>query len=94
MRRPIATMVCARRRASTCFFMKAPLPTLTSSTSASTPSASFFDMIEEEISGIDSTVPVTSRRAYSLRSAGASRSILADEAQAEFGKLLAELVLA
>ena len=75
MRRPMPTIICARRRASTCFFMKAPLPTFTSSTSASTPSASFFDMIEEEISGIDSTVAVTSRRAYSLRSAGASRSV-------------------
>ena len=72
MRRPMPTIVCASRRASTCFFMNAPLPTLTSSTSASTPSASFFDMIEDEISGIDSTVPVTSRSAYSLRSAGAS----------------------
>ena len=63
MRRPMPTIVCARRRASTCFFMKAPLPTLTSSTSASTPSASFFDMMEEAISGIDSTVAVTSRSA-------------------------------
>ena len=63
MRRPMPTMVCARRRASTCFFMNAPLPTLTSSTSASTPSASFFDMIEDEMSGMDSTVAVTSRRA-------------------------------
>src|SRR5207244_4978923 len=65
---------CARRRASTCFFMKAPLPTFTSSTRASRPSANFFDMIEDEISGIDSTVAVTSRKAYSLRSAGTSRS--------------------
>ena len=63
MRRPIPTIVCARRRASTCFFMNAPLPTFTSSTSASMPSASFFDMIDEEISGIDSTVAVTSRSA-------------------------------
>ena len=69
------TMVWARRRASTCFFMNAPLPTFTSSTSASTPSASFFDMIDDEISGIDSTVAVTSRSAYSLRSAGASSSV-------------------
>ncbi len=35
------------------------------------PSAIFFDMIELPIRGIDSTVPVTSRRAYILRSAGA-----------------------
>ena len=51
--------------------MNAPLPTLTSSTSAAVPSAIFLDMIELAISGIDSTVPVTSRSAYSLRSAGA-----------------------
>ena len=41
MRRPMPTIIWARRRASTCFFMNAPLPTFTSSTSASTPSASF-----------------------------------------------------
>ena len=51
--------------------MKAPVPVLTSRTSAPVPSAIFLDMIELAISGIDSTVPVTSRRAYSLRSAGA-----------------------
>jgi len=51
--------------------MNAPLPTLTSRTSAAVPSAIFLDMIELAISGIDSTVPVTSRSAYSLRSAGA-----------------------
>ena len=51
--------------------MNAPLPTFTSSTSAAVPSAIFLDMIELAISGIDSTVPVTSRSAYSLRSAGA-----------------------
>ena len=43
--------------------MNAPLPVLTSSTRPSIPSASFFDMIEAEISGIDSTVAVASRRA-------------------------------
>jgi len=43
--------------------MNAPLPTLTSSTRASIPSASFFDMIDDEISGIDSTVAVASRSA-------------------------------
>ncbi len=66
MRRPIPTIICASRRASTCFFMNAPLPTFTSSTSASTPSASFFDMIDDAISGIDSTVAVTSRSAVKL----------------------------
>ena len=63
MRRPMPTIICASRRASTCFFMNAPAPTFTSSTSASRPSASFFDMIDDAISGIDSTVPVTSRSA-------------------------------
>ncbi len=51
--------------------MNAPLPTFTSSTSAPVPSAIFLLMIDEAISGIDSTVPVTSRRAYSFASAGA-----------------------
>ncbi len=60
-RRPIPTIICARRRASTCFFMNAPVPTFTSSTRASRPSAIFFDMMEDAISGIDSTVAVTSR---------------------------------
>ena len=54
--------------------MNAPEPTFTSSTSAEAPSAIFFDMIDEAISGTDSTVPVTSRSAYSFRSAGASDS--------------------
>ena len=57
--------------------MKAPDPVLTSSTRALVPSAIFLDMIELAISGIDSTVPVTSRSAYSLpvrrRQAGAGR---------------------
>ncbi len=56
-------MVRASVRASSCVFMKAPLPTFTSSTSASMPSASFFDMIDEAISGMQSTVAVTSRSA-------------------------------
>jgi hypothetical protein len=43
--------------------MKAPLPTLTSRTSALVPSAIFLDMIELAMSGMDSTVPVTSRSA-------------------------------
>ena len=43
--------------------MNAPVPTLTSRTSAPVPSAIFFDMIDDAISGIASTVPVTSRRA-------------------------------
>ena len=43
--------------------MKAPLPHFTSSTSASMPSASFLDMMLAVISGMEGTVPVTSRRA-------------------------------
>ena len=43
--------------------MNAPEPTFTSSTRASVPSAIFLLMIELAISGIDSTVPVTSRSA-------------------------------
>lgn len=60
---PSSTMVMASSRARSTVFMNAPEPTLTSSTSAPVPSAIFFDMIEEAISGIDSTVPVTSRSA-------------------------------
>ncbi len=43
--------------------MKAPEPTFTSRTRAEVPSAIFFDMIEEAMSGTDSTVAVTSRKA-------------------------------
>ncbi len=60
---PRATMVSASSRARASSFMKAPLPTLTSSTSEPVPSAIFLLMIEEAISGMASTVPVTSRRA-------------------------------
>lgn len=60
---PRLTIVWASSCASARFFMKAPLPTLTSRTSEPVPSAIFFDMIEEAISGMASTVPVTSRSA-------------------------------
>ena len=43
--------------------MKAPEPVLTSRSSPSSPSASFLDMIDDEISGIEGTVAVASRRA-------------------------------
>ena len=43
--------------------MKAPEPVLTSRTRLSVPSAIFLLMIEEVMRGIDSTVPVTSRKA-------------------------------
>jgi hypothetical protein len=51
--------------------MNAPSPVFTSRTRPSIPSASFFDMIDAAISGIDSTVDVASRRAYRNLSAGA-----------------------
>ena len=41
----------------------APLPTLTSITSAPAPSAIFLERIDEAMSGIDSTVAVASRSA-------------------------------
>lgn len=44
-------------------FMNAPEPTFTSSTRVPVPSAIFLLMIEEAISGMASTVAVTSRRA-------------------------------
>ena len=60
---PTRTSVSASFRARVSSFMKAPRPTFTSSTSASMPSASFLDRMEAAMSGIDSTVPVTSRSA-------------------------------
>ena len=60
---PSSTIVRASSAACTASFMNAPLPTLTSSTSADDPSAIFLLMIELAMSGIDSTVPVTSRSA-------------------------------
>ncbi len=72
---PMDTRVAASSLALSSFFMKAPEPTLTSSTRPSAPSATFFPMIDPAIRGMDSTVPVTSRSAYSLRSAGASPSV-------------------
>ncbi len=69
---PSSTMVSASSRASAGEVRNAPEPTLTSSSSADVPSAIFLLMMDDAISGIDSTVPVTSRSAYSLRSAGAS----------------------
>ena len=71
---PSPTMVRASRRAVSRSGRNAPEPTLTSSTNDAVPSAIFFDMIELAMSGMDSTVPVTSRKAYSRRSAGARRS--------------------
>ena len=72
---PAATIASASLRACAGVFMNAPEPTLTSSTSASTPSASFFERIDAVMSGIDSTVAVTSRSEYSFLSAGTRRSV-------------------
>ena len=52
--------------------MNAPAPVLTSSTSALVPSAIFLLIIDDAMSGIASTVAVTSRSAYNFLSAGAS----------------------
>ena len=41
--------------------MKAPEPTFTSMTRASSPAASFFERIDAVMSGTESTVAVTSR---------------------------------
>ena len=60
---PMSTIVAASSRARSAVFMNAPEPDFTSSTRPSVPSAIFLLMIELAISGIDSTVPVTSRRA-------------------------------
>ena len=56
-------MVSASSRARASSFMNAPLPNLTSSTSEPVPSAIFLLMIEDAMSGMASTVPVTSRSA-------------------------------
>ena len=60
---PRPTMVRASCSADPRSFMNAPEPTLTSSTRPPAPSAIFLDMIDEAISGMASTVPVTSRSA-------------------------------
>ena len=68
---PRSTMVRASSRARDSSLMKAPAPVLTSSTNAPVPSAIFLLMMEEAIRGMQSTVAVVSRRAYSFLSAGA-----------------------
>ena len=68
-------------RASASVFMNAPRPTFTSSTSPSMPSAIFLLMIDEAMSGMLSTVPVTSRSAYSFLSAGAMSASARSSAQ-------------
>ena len=58
-----STIATASSVASSTVFMKAPLPNLTSKTSVPAPSAHFFESMEAQMSGIEATVPVTSRRA-------------------------------
>jgi len=60
---PIDTSDSASRREARSVFMNAPLPVFTSRTSASIPSAIFLLIIEAEMSGMLSTVAVTSRNA-------------------------------
>ena len=60
---PIPTIARARARAPSRSWMNAPSPHLTSSTSASLPSAIFLLMIDEATRGMLSTVAVTSRNA-------------------------------
>ena len=60
---PVSTSDRASRRESSTVFMNAPRPVFTSSTSASIPSAIFLLMIDAVMSGMLSTVPVTSRSA-------------------------------
>ncbi len=60
---PNSTIRPASSRAASTSFMNAPLPAFTSSTRDAAPSAIFLLMIELAISGIDSTVAVTSRSA-------------------------------
>ena len=61
--RPSAIIVSASRARVSSVRMNAPSPTLTSSTIACAPPASFFDMIDAAISESWSTVAVTSRSA-------------------------------
>ena len=60
---PSSTMHSASLMASSGVFMKAPLPHFTSSRILSAPAAIFLLMMLEAMSGMESTVAVTSRRA-------------------------------
>ena len=57
----VSTRECASARASAWAVMNAPLPVFTSMTSPCNPAASFLARIDAVMSGIDSTVAVTSR---------------------------------
>ena len=60
---PMATIFSASFRASSSVFIKAPEPTFTSRTMECEPAASFLDMMDDVMSGRESTVAVTSRSA-------------------------------
>ena len=60
---PISTMVLASSRESSYRGMNAPVPVFTSRTMPSAPAASFLLIMEEAISGMESTVAVTFLRA-------------------------------
>ena len=60
---PISTIAFASAMESSSVCISAPLPVFTSSTIAPAPLASFLDTMLEAISGMQSTVPVTSRSA-------------------------------
>ena len=74
---PLATdtMLSARARPSSAVVINAPLPNVTSCTRPTRPAASFFDKMDEVMSGMLSTVAVTSRMAYRRRSAGARSAV-------------------
>jgi len=74
-RLPVSTSERANKRAWSRVFMNAPEPYFTSNTSAVRLSASFLLRMLAVISGIELTVAVTSRKAYSRRSAGTSVAV-------------------
>ena len=67
---PMATIFFASSSADFRSCINAPLPTLTSKTMDFAPAASFLDITLDAISGTESTVAVTSLKAYSFLSAG------------------------
>ena len=67
---PIEIIASANFVASSIVCINAPSPYLTSNNIVSEPDASFFDMIDDAIKGIEFTVPVTSLSAYNFLSAG------------------------
>ena len=67
---PIFTISEASFLASSTVRINAPPPVFTSNTMASAPEASFLLMMLDAMSGMLGTVPLTSRRAYILLSAG------------------------